>query len=200
MKPEIDRSDLTKALAELGQPSSDFDLNAPERRSDHGALKPAGVLAAFRDVGGRTTLTLTKRASHLAHHPGQVAFPGGRMDEGDRDVVDAALREAHEEIGLPRDAVDVLGCMPPHETVSNYSMTPVLGWIRDDFDPILDPGEVAEVFEVPAAEVLDPAKFTIHARRWRGSMRSYYTVPYGPYYIWGATARVLHALAMRLAQ
>jgi 8-oxo-dGTP pyrophosphatase MutT (NUDIX family) len=160
-------------------------------------LRDAGVLIGV--VAGEVPrVLLTKRASGLKHHPGQIAFPGGKVDPGDGGPVGAALREAEEEIGLPRGAVEVLGVLPPHETVTGYAVTPVVGWIRDPVDPVAEAGEVAEVFAVPFAHVTDPAKFVIESRMWRGMRRRYYAVPWGPYYIWGATARMLRVLADRM--
>ncbi|WP_417250119.1 CoA pyrophosphatase [Celeribacter sp.] len=200
MAPRIERALIEHAVAAGGTPSSDYDLNADLRSQSRGELRDAGVLVAFIDRPSGAHIILTKRASHLKHHPGQVAFPGGRMDPCDRDVVDAALREANEEIGLPPASVDVIGQLPHHETVSSYAMTPVLGWVTRDFAPQPEAGEVAEYFEVPADFVLNPSNFRIEKRRWRGADRAYFTVPFGPYYIWGATARVLRGLAERVAQ
>ena len=140
-------------------------------------------------------LALTKRAATLRHHPGQIAFPGGKVDQTDANPTAAALREAEEEIGLSRDNVDVLTTLPPHQTVTGFSITPVLGRVLTGFDPIPEPGEVAEVFQVPFRVVSRPENFSIQSRVWRAKRRYYYTVPYGPYYIWGATARILRALA-----
>jgi 8-oxo-dGTP pyrophosphatase MutT (NUDIX family) len=145
-------------------------------------------------------VVLTRRAARLRHHAGQVAFPGGKIDAGDPSAEAAALREAEEEIGLPPDAVEVLGRLAPHETVTGFAVTPVLGVIRRPFDPRPDPGEVAEVFRVPLAHVADPARYRIEVRRLNGQERRYYAVPWGPYYIWGATARILRGLAERMAQ
>ncbi|WP_375259071.1 CoA pyrophosphatase [Citreimonas sp.] len=178
--------------------SSDFDLN-PEATLPAGrTLRPAGVLVAFVEQGDALALVLTKRSSRLKHHPGQIAFPGGKQEETDADVIAAALREAHEEVGLSPDAVEVLGPLPAHETVTGFLMTPVVGLIRGPFAPVAEPGEVDEVFTVPFDHVTDPARFTRQARRWRGTRRHYYTVPFGPYYIWGATARILRGLADRV--
>ncbi|PTQ69714.1 CoA pyrophosphatase [Celeribacter persicus] len=195
----IDRDALRALLRDPGASSSDFDLNRGLRPSVKAKLRPAGVLVPIRETPQGLRLILTKRSSALKHHPGQIAFPGGRVDPTDRDPVDAALREATEEIGLPRALVEVLGGLPTHETVTQFEMFPVLGWISDDFTPVPEEGEVSEVFDVPLSHVLDPNNFAIQSRRWRGQMRSFYTVPYGPYYIWGATARILRVLAERVS-
>lgn len=192
MRDEIAR--LKDALARPAGESSDFDLN-PVLLPDTRILRAAAVLIAvwLRPDGAR--LILTKRSSHLKHHPGQIAFPGGKVDAGDSGPEAAALREAWEEIGLPPDRVEVLGRLPAHETVTNYMITPILGLVRDDFSPILEAGEVDEVFTVPLAHVLDRENFVIEGRVWKGQPRRYFAVPYGPYYIWGATARILRNLA-----
>jgi 8-oxo-dGTP pyrophosphatase MutT (NUDIX family) len=190
------RFDRDALIAALGRPlvaSSDYDLN-PDIRPEGRILKPAAVLVAISDAG----LILTKRASHLKHHPGQIAFPGGKVELDDADTTAAALREASEEIGLPPKMVQVIGALPSHETVTAYQITPILGLIRDVFQPKSDPNEVAEVFTVPLSHVLDPAQYRIEQRMWRGQMRRFYVVPYGPYYIWGATARILRGLAMQV--
>lgn len=122
------------------------------------------------------------------------------MDGSDADAVDAALREAQEEIGLEPSNVDVLGELPIHETVSGFAVVPVLALIERGFVPNPEPGEVDEAFAVPLDRVTDPALFSIQSRRWRGRRRRYYAVPYGPYYIWGATARILRGLAERMAR
>jgi 8-oxo-dGTP pyrophosphatase MutT (NUDIX family) len=189
---------LIAALDRPSAASSDFDLNPGVVLPEGRVLRPAGVLVPVIERGGVLQVVLTKRASHLKHHPGQIAFPGGKVDEGDADVIAAALREADEEIRLRPDNVEVLGCLPSHETVTGFTMTPVLGRIRAEFTPVPEPGEVDEVFSVPLSHVTNPARFTIESRRWRGQRRQYFTVPYGPYYIWGATARILRGLADRM--
>ena len=196
MADEIAR--LTAALARPAGESSDFDLNPAVDLPPGRVLRPAAVLVALWHQGGATRLILTKRASHLKHHPGQIAFPGGKLDGGDSGPEAAALREAREEIGLAPDNVTLLGRLPAHETVTGFSIIPVLGRIRADFTLRPDPGEVEEVFTVPLAHVLDPENYAIEQRRWRGLWRRYYVVPYGPYYIWGATARILRGLAQQV--
>jgi 8-oxo-dGTP pyrophosphatase MutT (NUDIX family) len=193
-----DRARLEAALLQNSTASSDFDLNPDVVLPVGRKLRPAGVLVPVIAGPQCAEVLLTKRSSRLKHHPGQIAFPGGKQDEGDADVIAAALREAEEEVGLPRGHVEVLGTLPTHETVTGFLVTPVIGWIDRDFDVVPEPGEVAEVFRVPLAHVTDVALFTIQSRRWRGTRRHYYTVPFGPYYIWGATARILRGLAHRM--
>jgi 8-oxo-dGTP pyrophosphatase MutT (NUDIX family) len=192
---------IARALA-LGPaaPSSDYDLNPeitaalpPGRR-----LRPAGVLVPLVERGAGLSVVLTRRAARLRNHGGQIALPGGRVDPTDASVADAALREAEEEIGLPRSAVAVIGALPEHETVTGFAVTPVIGHVTATFEPRPEPAEVAEVFEVPLGFLIDPANLQIHGRVWQGRERRYYAIPYGPHYIWGATARVLKALADRL--
>ena len=192
------RQRLLNALAKSGRPSSDYDLNADVTPSEERKLRPAAVLIAIKNSGEGPAVLLTKRAPTLKHHPGQVSFPGGKVDAGDTSVIAAALREAQEEIGLPPDAVRVLGTLPCHETVTGFEVAPVLAMVELPFQVTPEHGEVAEVFEVPLAHLLDRGRYSVQSRRWRGSRRAYFTVPWGPYYIWGATARMLCGLADRM--
>ena len=121
----------------------------------------------------------------------------GKVESGE-SAVTTALREAHEEIGLPPEQVRILGTLDPHETVTSFSVTPVLAVIDPSYQPIRQEDEVEEVFSVPFAHVADPANFRIESRIWGGVRRRYFVVPFGPYYIWGATARILKALADRM--
>lgn len=190
---------LHAALARESVSSSDFDLNPGVVLPEGRKLRPAGVLMPVQVIDGVAQVLLTKRASHLKHHPGQIAFPGGKQEDSDADVAAAALREAREEIGLPEDAVRVLGILPTHETVTSFTVTPVVGLIERDFTLTPEPGEVEEVFRVPLSHVTDKANFSVQYRLWLGQRRHYYTVPFGPYYIWGATARILRGLAERMS-
>jgi len=181
--------------------SSDFDLN-PEIMQSWPVfkdLRPAAVLVPIVQTVAGLEVILTKRASHLKHHPGQISFPGGKCEPTDRDAADTALREAEEEIGLARDTVEVLGTMPYHETVTHFQITPIIGRIRAPFSPSPQAAEVAEVFNVPLEFLASPENYRIEGRYWAGKKRLYYVVPFGPYYIWGATARILRAIAERLS-
>lgn len=190
------RRTLNKILdAALRGGSSDFDLNKGVILPPDRPLREAAVLVPVIDGANGPELILTKRASHLKHHPGQISFPGGKRDESDPTLEITALREAKEEIGLNPENVDVLGIIPPHETVTGFTMAPVLAIVRDEFIAKPEAGEVAEVFRVPLAHVLDPKNYLIQGRHWRGVERHYYVVPFGPYYIWGATARILRRMA-----
>lgn len=186
---------LGRAVARGTGTSSDFDLNPgfvlPEGRE----LRAAAVLVAVQDLGNGPRLLLTKRSSHLKHHPGQIAFPGGKVEVSDASHTAAALREAHEEVGLPPSLVDIIGALPSHETVTGFVVTPIVARISAAFVPLAEIGEVDEIFTVPLDFATNPANFQIEGRFWRGELRRYYTVPYGPYYIWGATARILRGLA-----
>lgn len=192
------RERLLRAASRPGPPSSDYDLNKGVVLPEGRVLRPAGVLIGVVERNGRAELVLTKRSSRLKHHPGQIAFPGGKVDALDDGPVAAALREAHEEVALDPDSVEVLGTLPPHETVTGFLVTPVLARIRHDFAPVAETGEVEEVFFAPLRFVLNPVHFVVESRHWRGHLRRYYAVPWGPYYIWGATARILRGLADRL--
>ncbi|CUH86520.1 putative NUDIX hydrolase [Phaeobacter sp. CECT 5382] len=194
------RQTLQRVLADQGAGSSDFDLNPDLAVPGGRKLRPAGVLVAISLVEDEPRIILTKRSSALKHHPGQIAFPGGKLDEGDADVAEAALREAWEEIGLPRDLPDVVGQLPSHETVTSFQVTPVVALLHDSFEIRPEAGEVAEVFSVPLAHLLDTTNYIVESRSWRGTRRHYYTIPFGPYYIWGATARMLRGLAGAMAQ
>jgi 8-oxo-dGTP pyrophosphatase MutT (NUDIX family) len=191
---------LRHALSRPAGPSSDFDLNPGIRPVAGKSLRPAAVLVPVWLRPEGAALILTKRSSHLKHHPGQIALPGGKVDPTDAGPEAAALRETQEEIGLGPSRVDILGTLPVHETVTGFAVTPFVGILRGPFQPVPEAGEVDEVFTVPLAHVLTPGRFQIQRRRWMGEWRRFYAVPYGPYYIWGATARILRGLADRVQE
>lgn len=157
-------------------------------------LAPAAVLVPIVDHADGLTLLLTERAADLRHHPGQISFPGGRIEAVDEGPVEAALRETEEEIGLPRSAVEVLGFLPDHLIVTGYSVTPVVGLVAPGTPLRLDPVEVSAVFEVPLAFVMDPANHRLRRRPVGDGTIDLYDVPYGTRNIWGATAGMLLTL------
>ncbi len=163
----------------------------------HDARKQAAVLMAVTD-GPRPSLILTERPKTMPSHPGQVAFPGGRIDPTDVDALDAALREAEEEVGLPRHLVDVLGEMDMFHTGSGYDITPILGVVPHDPPLVRNEYEVDEIFTAPLDFVLDPANHTRHTVEWSGAPRSYYEMYWEGHRIWGVTAGIIVNLARRL--
>ncbi|MCA8867147.1 MAG: CoA pyrophosphatase [Rhodobacteraceae bacterium] len=204
MKPKFySVDDVARVIAEgRHESSSDFDLNpeAIEMWPPAVNLRPAAVLIGLTEGRDGLNIILTKRASHLKHHPGQIALPGGKVEPGDNDETATALREAEEEIGLERGNVRILGHMPFHQTITSFRVMPVVGHIEKQFQPRPEAGEVEEVFEVPLGYLADPGNYLVEGRYWGGVKRRYYTIPYGPYYIWGATARMLMGLAVRLSK
>lgn len=191
---------IERALAGGRADSSDFDLNPSARPGGAWKLRPASVLVPLTARGSQLSVVLTRRTMGLRHHPGQISFPGGKQEPDDLSPLDTALRESEEEIGLPREQVEILGRFDGHETVTGFMVTPFVGLIRGEFLPVPDRSEVDAVFEVPLAFALDPANLQMRRRLWQGKWRQYYAIPYGPWYIWGATARILKSLGDRMAQ
>ncbi|AYH45036.1 CoA pyrophosphatase [Azoarcus sp. DN11] len=157
-------------------------------------LRPAAVLVPVVAREQALTVLLTRRTDHLHHHPGQISFPGGGVEATDVSPVMTALRETEEEIGLDPDHVELLGELPEYRTGTGFRITPVVGLVHPPFDLTLDSFEVAEAFEVPLSHFLDPARHEKHRMEYQGRMREYYAMPYGDYFIWGATAGILVSL------
>jgi 8-oxo-dGTP pyrophosphatase MutT (NUDIX family) len=156
-----------------------------------GPLRAAAVLVPLVDRPGGVQVLLTQRSAGLADHPGQISFPGGRVEAGDADAAATALREAQEETGLPPASVAVIGALPRYTTVTGYEITPIVGWVTPPFTLVADPTEVADVFEVPLAFLLDPVNQQRHFRMIGDVRRDFWAMPYGERYIWGATAAML---------
>jgi 8-oxo-dGTP pyrophosphatase MutT (NUDIX family) len=160
-------------------------------------LVPAAVLVAIVH-GASPGVLLTKRAAALRRHSGQVSFPGGRIDPGDASAEAAALREAHEEIGLEPGFVEVLGRLSDYITGTGYRVTPVLGLVAPGFVTRLSAAEVDAVFELPLSTVLDPAAPERREAEFAGRIRQYWVWPHPEHFVWGATAAILVHLARRL--
>lgn len=188
--------------AAVNAPSSgalrgDWDF-APDGAATATLLTPAAVLIAVTDQPEPGVL-LTRRTTTLRRHAGQVAFPGGRIDPDDAGPVAAALREAHEEIALAPHAVQVLGPTDTYETGTGYHITPVLGLIPPGLPLVAAADEVAALFEVPLAFLLDPRNHELRQAEYQGRTRSFYVIAWPEHEIWGATAAMIVNLARRLA-
>lgn len=197
MKPDDIRSRILRP-AEPAWGHSDYDLT-PDSPPGETSLRPAAVLVPIVDRPDGPTVLLTRRTAHLRAHAGQISFPGGRMEPHDESPEDTALRETEEEVGIVRDRVEILGRLDVYRTVTNFAVTPVVGIVAPDFDPTPDPHEVAEVFETPLAFLLDSANHHRHTGWFNGNPRRWWAMPYGDYYIWGATAGMLMNLYERLS-
>lgn len=176
---------------------SDRDLN-PDWVAPDVELRPAAVLAPIIMRPKGWTMLFTQRAEETPAHPGQISFPGGRVQASDESPLDTALRETFEEIGLARDLIAPLGAFDRYETGTGFRITPIVGLIKPGFELRLDPREVASVFEAPLSFLFDPANHERREGEWRGVKRAYYAMPYREHFIWGATAGMVRALYQRL--
>ncbi len=175
----------------------DHDLIPDMRPGPDQYLRRAAVLIPVLARPGEASVLLTRRASHLRDHSGQVAFPGGKMDPGE-DPLAAALREAREEIGLASTAVRPLGYLDPYLSGTGFHITPVLAIVDPGAPLIVNSDEVEIVFEVPLAFLMSPGNHETHSGEWKGKVRHYYAMPFGDHYIWGATAGILRNMYERL--
>lgn len=181
-----------------GASRSDYDLNPEAYLRPSGPVTRAAVLAALVEREAGLTVILTRRSDSLARHSGQVAFPGGKAEPGETPW-ETALREAEEEIGLDRGFVRIAGLGDTYETVSGFSITPVVGFVSPGFSISPHAGEVAEVFETPFAFLMDPANHELRMREFSDGRRAhYYAMPHEERLIWGATAGMLRGLYERL--
>lgn len=156
-------------------------------------IRPAAVLIAVVEHDEPAVL-LTQRAAHLNDHAGQIAFPGGKIDRTDASPLDAALREAEEEVGLDRHRVEPIGYLPVYGTAFGFRILPTLARVRPGFDLHINESEVENAFEVPLSFLMDPGNHQLQSREFRGVARSYYAMPFAERYIWGATAGILRVL------
>jgi 8-oxo-dGTP pyrophosphatase MutT (NUDIX family) len=191
----VERLDNAPRQAEAGA-FGDHAINGmiidPDRIA---ALIPAAVLIAInRATGG---VVLTRRAAHLSKHPGQIAFPGGRIDSGDAGPLAAALREAEEEIGLPGHLVEPIGYLDEYMTGTGFRITPVVAMIGS-FESRIDAGEVDALFETPLAFLMEPGNHQILTRTFNGVPRQAYAMPYEEHMIWGVTAGIIRRLYERV--
>jgi 8-oxo-dGTP pyrophosphatase MutT (NUDIX family) len=195
------RPSLYEPLARLfaeGHARDIPDLLSDAHFAADGRATPAAVLIAVTDVLDDPQVILTQRPRGMRDHPGQVAFPGGKIDPGE-DAVTAALREAEEELALPRKAVRVIGTSDVYHTGTGFLVTPVLGMVPPGLDLRPDPVEVADWFEAPLNVLLDPASWTTNEVFWRGANRRYLELDWQGFRIWGVTAAIIANLARRIA-
>jgi 8-oxo-dGTP pyrophosphatase MutT (NUDIX family) len=160
-------------------------------------IRPAAVLIPVVDHPQPTVL-LTQRSAHLNDHAGQISFPGGKIDATDASPLDAALREAFEEIGLERQFIDPIGYLDLYATGFGFRILPTVARVKPGFKLRINQSEVDDAFEVPLAFLMDPANHQVHSKEFRGMERSYYAMPFAERYIWGATAGILRVLYERI--
>ena len=180
--------------------SSDFDLNPDMAFNQKLNFLEASVLIPILTFKQDLEILLTQRSVNLKNHPGQISFPGGKKEKFDRSPVETALRETEEEVGLNRQLVEIIASLPTHKTATGFIIRPYIGIVGQSFQETLQCDEVDEIFTVPFDHFLNEKNFSVQTRKWNGSQRRYYIVPYGPHYIWGATARILLNLSRALTQ
>ncbi|MEM7267871.1 MAG: CoA pyrophosphatase [Pseudomonadota bacterium] len=197
----VNREMIEAAVRLTGARRSDYDLH-PEYKWNLNAdreLRAAAVLCPIVERSSGLSVILTQRPDTMKQHAGQIAFPGGKIDDGDDGPIGAALREAEEEIGLSSDVAEVIGGIDPYETGTGFRVEPIVAMIDPGFVPRPDPHEVADVFETPLDFLMDPANMRTDSAVWKGKKRLYYAIPWEGRYIWGATAGMLKSLADRVA-
>jgi 8-oxo-dGTP pyrophosphatase MutT (NUDIX family) len=191
LSPQAQKDWITQRLARPAPSAARGMSDGFRLPGRDGAATPAAVLVPVVNRPEGLTLLLTQRSADLPDHPGQISFPGGRVEPDDASLAAAALREATEEVGLPAPQVSVLGHLSEYETVTGFRVTPVVGWVEPPFALTPDPVEVAAVFEVPLAFLLDPKNQQRHYRMLGTTRRDFWAIPYRERFIWGATAAML---------
>jgi len=194
---------LRQRLTRIGSGSPpdapDTVIGAEGAQSRPAAVLVPLVLHEYRRES--PTVLFTRRTDHLYHHPGQISFPGGCMEEGDSSLEETAVREAEEEIGIAPERIELIGRLPDYLTGTGFCVTPVVGLLHAPVRLKLDSFEVAEAFEVPLAHFLDPVNHRQHSIQIQnGEMRQFHAMPYGDYFIWGATASMLMTLYRLLVE
>ena len=202
---------LADARLHADIPAEMHDMNRPAPRSDDdlnrhlGATfdavpspRAAAVLVPVIKREDELSILLTRRTDDMPSHPGQVAFPGGKIDPDDDGPVAAALRETEEETGLDRQFVETCGFLDAYQTRTGFRICPVVALVTPGFSLQPEAGEVAEIFEVPLSFLMNPANHQRHGREWQGKKRWFYAMPYGRHYIWGATAGMMRNLYDRV--
>ena len=179
---------------------SDFDLD-PDVVNAIPISDPVRHAAVLFPIVAREELTvlLTQRSADLPSHAGQIAFPGGKIEPHDNGPLDAALRETREEIGLAADLIEPIGYLDNYRTGTGFNVVPVVALVEPEFELEIDSREVALTFEVPLQFLMTAANHELHQREWRGRLRTYYAMPYGEHYIWGATAGMIRNLHERIS-
>lgn len=175
---------------------SDYDLDKLKRTPQ--PLVPAAVLIGLLQRDAEYSILLTKRTNNLNQHKGQIAFPGGKIDVTDTSPLNAALREANEEVGLETNKITPLGRLPSYQTVTGFCITPIVANLEPPYKFYAEPSEVEEIFELPLNHIIEVENFKKHSLLYEGQKRHYWAVPYNGYYIWGATAAILRELAQRV--
>ncbi|WP_286233035.1 CoA pyrophosphatase [Thalassotalea sediminis] len=161
-------------------------------------VRQSAVLVALVELNNNLQVILTKRSEHLRHHPGQISFPGGKVEAQDRNVIDTALREANEEIGISADNIEILGQLPDYQTLTGFTISPIIALLSEMPHYIIDNNEVAHVFEVPLAHFLDQNNHIIVDIERHSRKHPVYYMPYHEHNIWGATAAILKDLCQHL--
>ncbi|MDO6706627.1 CoA pyrophosphatase [Photobacterium sp. 1_MG-2023] len=185
-------------LAQPGQYDRSHHRRIKQLLPDRSRFKPAAVMIPLVARHDGYHVILTQRARHLKHHPGQVAFPGGRYETQDGELMYTAIRETQEETGILCEKKDVLGQLPTLPTLSGYLVTPFLATVTPTYRPVIDPNEVDSLFEVPLAFLLDPRNMRTQQFIFRGKFHTIYAIPYRDYSIWGATAQIVKALSHQI--